>query len=176
MVPGISRARAGWPPTSALFDGVVPMPVVPLLFRYRLIAALAVAACLAGAPVRATAQGMPSPFVQEVLIKSILVTLSDAVAYDNFTVLHAKISKPFREQFPPEKLRAVFKDLIDKRAVFDAIVAKPIVPDGEARIDENGVLRLKGRFETTPKQVKYQLGFIPSDGLWKLSAVTIDIE
>jgi hypothetical protein len=24
--------------------------------------------------------------------------------------------------------------------------------------------------------VKYQLGFIPSDGLWKLSAVTIDIE
>ena len=51
---------------------------------------------------------MPSPFVQEVLVKSILVTLSDAVAADNFTVLHAKISKPFREQFPPEKLRAVF--------------------------------------------------------------------
>ena len=42
--------------------------------------------------------------------------------------------------------------------------------------DENGVLRLKGRFETTPKQVKYQLGFIPSDGVWKLSAVTINIE
>jgi hypothetical protein len=140
---------------------------------FRLIAALLFAAGLAGAPSSAHAQGMPSPFVQEVLVKSILVTLSDAVAYDNFTVLHAKISKPFREQFPPEKLRAVFKDLIDKRAVFDAIVAKPIVPDGEAKIDE---LRLKGRFETTPKQVKYQLGFIPSDGLWKLSAVTIDIE
>jgi len=24
--------------------------------------------------------------------------------------------------------------------------------------------------------VKYQFGFIPSDGLWKLSGVTIDIE
>ena len=45
-----------------------------------------------------------------------------------------------------------------------------------ARIDENGVLRLKGHFETAPKQVKYQLGFIPSDGLWKLSGITIDIE
>ena len=55
---------------------------------------------------------MPSPFVQEVLVKSILVTLSDAVAYDNFTVLNAKISKPFREQFPPEKLRAVRDDLV----------------------------------------------------------------
>src|SRR5262245_15582869 len=136
----------------------------------------AILAALALSTAGATAQGMPSPFVQEVLVKSILLTLNDAVATDNFTVMHAKISKPFRDQFPPEKLRSVFKDLIEKRAVFDAVVAKPIVPDGEAKIDENGVLRLKGRFETTPKQVKYQLGFIPSDGLWKLSAVTIDIE
>ena len=78
-----------------------------------------------GLPDRAHALDMPSPFVQEVLIKSILVTLNDAVASDNFTVLHAKISKPFRDQFPPEKLRAVFKDLVEKHAVFDAIVAKP---------------------------------------------------
>ena len=133
-------------------------------------------AALAGTPGAARAQGMPSPFVQEVLVKSMMVTLSDAVASDNFTVLHAKISKPFRDQFPPEKLREVFKDLIDKHAVFDAVVAKPIVPDADAKIDEDGVLRLKGHFETTPKQVKYQLGFIPSDGLWKLSAVTINIE
>ena len=119
---------------------------------------------------------MPSPFVQEVLIKSILVTLNDAVAADNFTVLNAKISKPFRDQFPPEKLRTVFKDLIDKHAVFDAVVASPIVADEEARIDEQGVLRLKGHFDTTPKKVKYQLGFIASDGAWKLSGVAIDIE
>ena len=143
---------------------------------FRLIAALVVLAAAAGLSTRATAQGMPSPFVQEVLVKSILVTLSDAVAADNFTVMHAKISKPFRDQFPPDKLRAVFKDLIEKRAVFDAVVAKPIVPDAEAKIDDNGVLRLKGHFETTPKQVKYQLGFIASDGLWKLSGITIDIE
>ena len=136
----------------------------------------AILAALALSTTGATAQGMPSPFVQEVLVKSILLTLNDAVATDNFTVMHAKISKPFRDQFPPEKLRSVFKDLIDKRAVFDAVVAKPIVPDGDAKIDDNGVLRLKGRFETTPKQVKYQLGFIPSDGLWKLSGITIDIE
>jgi hypothetical protein len=142
---------------------------------FRLIAALLVMAALT-VSTRATAQGMPSPFVQEVLIKSILVTLSAAVAADNFTVMHAKISKPFRDQFPPDKLRAVFKDLIEKHAVFDAVVAKPIVPDAEAKIDDNGVLRLKGHFETTPKQVKYQLGFIASDGLWKLSGITIDIE
>jgi len=145
------------------------------LFRLAATAPVVVA-FLAGVPIPARAQGMPSPFVQEVLVKSMMVTLSDAVAADNFTVLHAKISKPFRDQFPPEKLREVFKDLVDKHAVFDAVVAKPIVPDADAIIDSDGVLRLKGHFETTPKQVKYQLGFIPSDGVWKLSAVTINIE
>src|SRR6195952_5949661 len=124
----------------------------------------------------AVALDMPGPSAQEVLVKSILVTLNDAVVADNFTVLHAKISKPFRDQFPPEKLRAIFKDLVEKHAVFDAVVASPIVSDEEAKIDEQGVLRLKGHFDTSPKKVKYQLGFIPSDGQWKLSGVTIDIE
>ena len=125
---------------------------------------------------RATALDMPNPFVQEVLVKSILVSLNDAVAADNFTVFHAKISKPFRDQFPPDKLKTIFKDLVDKHAVFDAVVAKPIVLDEDAKVDDKGVLRLKGHFETSPKQVKYQLAFIPSDGAWKLSGISIDIE
>lgn len=151
---------------------------MPYWARFRwVVAAMALAALTSTMPLdEAHALDMPSPFVQEILVKSILVTLNDAVAADNFTVLHAKISKPFREQFPPEKLRVVFKDLIDKHAVFDAVVASPIVADEEAKIDEQGVLRLKGHFDTAPKKVKYQLGFIPSDGLWKLSGVSIDIE
>ena len=146
---------------------------MPHWARFKWVAAVAVLAALA---TRARALDMPSPFVQEVLVKSILVTLNDAVVADNFTVLHAKLSKPFRDQFPPEKLRAIFKDLVEKHAVFDAVVASPIVSDEEAKIDEQGVLRLKGHFDTSPKKVKYQLGFIPSDGAWKLLGVTIDIE
>ena len=119
---------------------------------------------------------MPGPSAQEVLVKSILVTLNDAVVTDNFTILHAKISKPFRDQFPPEKLRAVFKDLVEKHAVFDAVVAEKMIADEDARIDEKGALKLKGHFLTTPKQVKYELGFIQSEGMWKLSGVSIDIE
>ena len=113
---------------------------------------------------------------QEMRFADILAALNDAVASDNFTVFHAKISKPFRDQFPPDKLRAIFKDLIEKHAVFDAVVASPVIAEEAAKIDEKGVLRLKGRFDTTPKKVKYRLGFIPSEGQWKLSGVTIDIE
>jgi hypothetical protein len=148
----------------------------PMRYWARFRWAAAVALLVAASSIRAHALDMPSPFVQEVLIKSILVTLNDAVASDNFTILHAKISKPFRDQFPPDKLRTVFKDLVEKHAVFDAIVASPVIAEEEAKIDEKGVLRLKGRFDTSPKKVKYQLGFIPSDGQWKLSGITIDIE
>jgi len=142
--------------------------------RFRWVAAAIILVAISSIKVRAL--DMPSPFVQEILIKSILVTLNDAVASDNFTVFHAKISKPFRDQFPPEKLRTIFKDLVEKHAVFDAVVASPVVSDEDAKIDDKGVLRLKGHFDTAPKKVKYQLGFIPSDGQWKLSGVTIDIE
>src|SRR5215813_10807256 len=89
----------------------------PMRYWARFRWAVGVMVLVATSSIKAAALDMPSPFVQEVLVKSILVTLNDAVASDNFTVLHARISKPFRDQFPPEKLRAVFKDLIDKRAV-----------------------------------------------------------
>ena len=138
--------------------------------------AAAIMALIAAGPIKALALDMPGPSAQEVLVKSILVTLNDAVAADNFTILHAKISKPFRDQFPPEKLRAVFKNLVEKHAVFDAVVAEKMIADEAAKIDEKGVLRLKGRFQTSPKQVKYELGFIESEGAWKLSGVQIDIE
>ena len=117
--------------------------------------ATAVLVLLAIFPIKALALDMPGPSAQEVLVKSILVTLNDAVATDNFTILHARISKPFRDQFPPEKLRAVFKDLVEKHAVFDAVVAEKMIADEDAKIDEQGVLKLKGHFQTAPKQVKY---------------------
>lgn len=111
--------------------------MIPRWLRFQSIAAAA-GLLLICATRPASALDMPSPFVQEVLIKSILVSLNDAVAADNFTVFHAKISKPFRDQFPPDKLKTIFKDLVDKHAVFDAIVAKPIILDQDAKIDDRG--------------------------------------
>lgn len=127
-------------------------------------------------PRGAIAQSLPNPLVQEVLVKANLLSFADAVAADNFTVFHARLSKPFREQFPPDRLRQTFKDFVQKRAAFEVIAAKPTVPSAEAKIDAEGVLRLNGRFETTPKQVKYQLGFIRSEGDWKLSSINVQIE
>lgn len=142
----------------------------------RLAAALGTLAVAAFCCGSALAQALPSPLLQEVLVKTNLLSFNDAVAADNFTVFHARLSKPFRDQFPPDRLRQTFKDFVEKKAAFDVIAAKPAVPSGDVRIDSDGVLRLSGHFETTPKQVKYQLGFIRSEGDWKLSSINVQIE
>jgi hypothetical protein len=134
-----------------------------------------IAACF-GVVSSAAAQSIPSPLIQEVLIKSSLLTFNDAVVTDNFTVMHAKMSKPFRDQFPPDKMRTIFKSFVDNHVVIDLIAAKPTIADGEPKIDGNGVLRINGHFDTTPKQLKYQLGYIMSEGDWKLSAINVDIK
>jgi len=142
----------------------------------RLLSIGGIALALAVPQGRAAAQSLPNPLVQEVLVKANLLSFADAVAADNFTVFHARLSKPFRDQFPPDRLRQTFKEFVEKRAAFEVIAAKPMVPSGDAKIDGEGVLRLNGRFETTPKQVKYQLGFIRSEGDWKLSSINVQIE
>ena len=49
---------------------------------------------------------VPTARPLEALVKSSLMTFNDANVTGNYTVLHAKLSKPFREQFPPEQARA----------------------------------------------------------------------
>src|SRR5262245_23835696 len=72
----------------------------------------------------ALAQKAPDTFTQEVLVKATLLTFNDANVTGNYAVMHAKLSKPFRDKFPPEKLAEAFKVFRDNRIDFDIIVAK----------------------------------------------------
>lgn len=121
---------------------------------------------LFAAPARA-ANTVPSPQQQEVLIKTALLTLNDANITGNYAVLHAKLSKPFREQFSPDKLKQVFKSFADQKADWGIIAAKPPVATAEATIDKRGALLLRGYFDTSPSRVSYELDFVPSEGEWK---------
>jgi len=136
------------------------------------IAALMLA--LLAAP--ASAQKVPNATVQEILIKSALLTFNDANVTGNYAVLHAKLSKPFRDQFPPDKLAEVFKGFREQHIDFDLIAAKAPVSAEEPKIDDNGRLTLKGYFDTTPSRVNYDLAFIMSDGEWKLIRINVDVK
>ncbi|MGB9368557.1 MAG: hypothetical protein WCE79_21360 [Xanthobacteraceae bacterium] len=119
---------------------------------------------------------VPGAELQEVLIKASLLSFNDANVTGNYEVFHAKLSKPFRDQFPPEKLAATFKEFRDKRIDFDIIAAKKPISTEEPKISDNGTLSIKGHFDTTPSRVNYDLAFIMSDGEWKLIKVNVDVK
>jgi hypothetical protein len=48
---------------------------------------------------------LPTEQVQEKMIKTSLLTFNDANLTGNYTVLHARLAKPFREQFSPDKFK-----------------------------------------------------------------------
>jgi len=124
----------------------------------------------------AWAQKVPGAELQEVLIKTSLLSFNDANVTGNYAVLHAKVSKPFRDQFPPDKLTEIFKEFRDKHIDFDIIAAKKPINAEEPKVSDNGVLSIKGYFDTTPSRVNYDLAFVLSDGEWKLIKIDVNLK
>jgi hypothetical protein len=90
--------------------------------------------------------------------------------------LHAKLSKPFRDQVSTEKLAEVFKGFRDQHIDLDSIAAKAPISVEEPKVGDNGRLTLKGYFDTTPSRVNYDLAFIVSEGEWKLFNINVDVK
>jgi hypothetical protein len=119
---------------------------------------------------------VPSPLLQEILIKTALLTLNDANLTGNYTVLHAKLAKPFRDQFSPDKLKQGFKTFADQKADWGLIATKPPIATSESTIDKRGALILRGYFDTKPMRMNYELDFLPSEGEWKPLKLIINMK
>ena len=119
---------------------------------------------------------IPSATQQEILIKAALLTLNDANVTGNYTVLHAKLAKPFRDQFNPDKLKQVFKSFADQKVDFSVIAAKTPIATSETKIDNRGALILRGYFDTTPNRLIYELDFLPSEGEWKPIKLNVNLK
>ena len=132
-------------------------------------------ALLLAAPAQAENQ-LPSPLLQEILINTYLLTLNDANLTGNYAVLQAKLAKPFRDQFSPERLNGAFKNFAEKKIDFGLIAAKPPVATSESGIDKRGALILRGYFDTTPSRVIYELDFLPSEGEWKPIKLNVNLK
>jgi hypothetical protein len=118
---------------------------------------------------------VPSERALEALVKVSLLSFNDANVTGNYEVFHAKLSKPFRDQYPVERLEKTFRDFSKKHVDFDIIAAMKPVYDPPPLVDDDGRLLAKGYFPTEPNRVNFDLGFIPSDGEWKLFKINVRI-
>ncbi|MDA9423308.1 hypothetical protein XH97_14430 [Bradyrhizobium sp. CCBAU 53380] len=120
----------------------------------------------------AESPAVPTPKVEEVMVKVALLTLNDANLTGNYNVLYAKMARPFRERFSDATLKQAFASFAGHH--IDAIAGMPIVTTEQPRIDDNGALLLRGHFDTTPSRLSYALDYAMSEGEWKL--ITIDVK
>ena len=118
---------------------------------------------------------VPAARPLEALVKSTLMTFNDANVTGNYTVLHAKLSKPFALKFPPDKLKEAFKEFNEKNIDIDVVSAMAPVYDEPPRVDDDGKLLLKGHFATEPTRVRFEMDYIPSDGEWKLIRIEVKL-
>ena len=119
---------------------------------------------------------VPSERGLEALVKATLLTFNDANVTGNYEVFHAKLSKPFREQFPVDRLARRFQEFNKKHIDFDVIAALKPAYDPPPKVDEEGRLLVKGHFPTEPLRINFDLAFIPSDGEWKLIGINVKID
>jgi hypothetical protein len=116
---------------------------------------------------------LPAERSLEALVKSSLLSFNDANVTGNYAVFHAKLAKPFRQQFPPEKLKEIFREFAEKDIDIDIVAAMKPTYDPPPEIDDNGKLIVKGFFPTEPARVVFELDFIPSDAEWKLVRINV---
>ena len=140
------------------------------IVRLLLVTALMLVASLAQAQNK-----VPSDRALEALVKATLLTFNDANVTGNYEVFHAKLSKPFREQFPVERLARRFQDFNKKHIDFDIVAALKPAYDPSPAVDGDGKLLVKGYFPTEPLQVYFDLEFIPSDSEWKLISINVKV-
>lgn len=140
-----------------------------------IVRVLLVMALLLTAPLAQAQNKVPSERALEALVKATLLTFNDANVTGNYEVFHAKLSKPFREQFSVERLARRFQEFNKKHIDFDIVAALKPAYDPPPKVDDDGKLLVKGLFPTEPKQVYFSLEFIPSDGEWKLIGINVKI-
>ncbi len=137
---------------------------------------LAVMALMLAASLAQAQNKVPSERALEALVKTTLLTFNDANVTGNYEVFHAKLSKPFREQFPVERLARTVPGVQQEARRLRHHRRPEARPTIRRRsVDDEGKLLVKGSFPTEPLRVYFDLDFIPSDGEWKLIRINVKV-
>jgi hypothetical protein len=131
---------------------------------------------LLGAGTPSLAQNrMPAPKPLEALVKGTLMSLNDANLTGDYRVFYARLSEPFRNQFPPDKLKTSFKEFYDKNVDIDIVTTMTPIYEQPPYVEGDGRLLVRGHFATEPTRVCFEMDFVMSDEEWKLLRINVTV-
>jgi hypothetical protein len=128
-------------------------------------------------------QGAPPPSPQVVmpdaekivlLLRTTLITLSDAIQTGNFTVLRDMGAPDFRDANTAARLSQSFSDLASKGVDLSSVsIIAPQLSEPPGLDQSKGMLHLKGYFPGQPVQINFEMLYQAVDGHWRLFGLSV---
>ncbi len=121
---------------------------------------------------------VPSDKKLQGLVKTTLLNFNEAIQDGDFSDFHKTVSKQWRTSSRPKQFEDGFRQFIDKKVNIDVIRSKEANFSPKPKIDDSAnnrpTLLLKGRYDTSPRNVNFELDYIFEDDEWRLSQIKVD--
>jgi len=116
---------------------------------------------------------VPPDLQLTIMIRTTLIAYNHANQTGNYSVLRDLGSPSFQKANTQARLAEIFRDERARNVDISAVVVLPPKLSQPAAIDTQGLLVLAGLFDSEPEQVKFTLGFVAVDGIWRLYAIGV---
>jgi|SRR5450432_562201 len=108
------------------------------------------------------------------LVSDSLLAFNRAVQEKSFAKFYEeRFSPQFRKEFTLDKFTALFQVFIDKGYDISNVAKAEPVFDIPPAIDSDGLLLLKGRYETRPNKVTFKLTYVYESSAWNLVGINV---
>ena len=123
----------------------------------------------------AAAPKLPPEKELKTLVLDSLSAFNKAVQQKDFSQFHKeRLSPQLREQVPLDKFSKSFQVFIDQKHDISDIAKSDPVFDEPPKIDDEGVLILKGHYDIRPNNVTFSLKYISESASWKILGINIE--
>ena len=111
----------------------------------------------------------------ESMVSEAVHDLGQALRMDDFSRFHANASALWRASATPGEIRASFAPFLGRgQELMDYAVEKPVF-NAAPKIDEQGVLRLKGSIPIDAGVLRFEMGFVFEYPNWKLRGLRLSL-
>ena len=130
----------------------------------------------ASTPVAPSTPSIPNNEEQIALARQSMHDFAISLKNKDMEYFRTTISKIWQSQYSTAQLNEAFGKVL--QANLDLTVVDPITPilDGDAKMNENGVLTIKGHYPTKPSKLSFECNYVYEGIAWKLSGFYFHIK
>jgi len=119
---------------------------------------------------------VPDAYKMDMLIRTVLIALSQANLTGNYTVLRDLGSPSFQAVNSAAQLSDIFRELRQRRLDFSPILFFNPKLVRQPAIDESGRLRLTGFLDTRPERINFDMMFELVGSDWRLFGIAVQMQ